>query len=100
MNRSEHIGTSRHAGGRYTAHAMGSDPSTFEARPAARAAPAPGALVAGYRIAHRLGGGGMGAVYAAEEPNLGKRVAIKVLRRELAADDDAVARFEREARVA
>jgi serine/threonine-protein kinase len=79
---------------------MGSEPSTIEAAPAARDALAPGTLVGGYCITRRLGGGGMGAVYAAEEPNLGKRVAIKVLRRELAADDDAVARFEREARVA
>ncbi len=79
---------------------MGTEPSTIEAAPPARDALAPGTLVAGYCITRRLGGGGMGAVYAAEEPNIGKRVAIKVLRRELAADDDAVARFEREARVA
>lgn len=59
-----------------------------------------GSIVAGYRITHRLGGGGMGTVYAAEQPQIGKRVAIKVLRRDLAHDPDSVRRFEREARAA
>jgi tRNA A-37 threonylcarbamoyl transferase component Bud32 len=59
-----------------------------------------GTTIAGYRVTHRVGAGGMGAVYAAEEPRIGKRVAIKILKRDLAADPDMVARFEREAKVA
>src|SRR5262249_35072857 len=42
--------------------------------------------------------GGAGTVYAAEEPTIKKRVAIKVLRRALADDDGMAIRFEREAR--
>ncbi|MBK7078256.1 MAG: hypothetical protein IPH44_38925 [Myxococcales bacterium] len=41
--------------------------------------PAPGVLVGEYRIAARLGAGGMGIVYGAVHPIIGKRVAIKVL---------------------
>ncbi len=59
---------------------------------------AAGREIGGYRIEHRLGEGGMGAVYAAVEPTIGRRVAIKVLRRELAGDKNHTARFEREAR--
>ncbi len=56
------------------------------------------AMVGGYRIEHHLGAGGMGTVYAAVEPTIGKRVAVKVLRADLTADDTFVARFEREAK--
>jgi serine/threonine protein kinase len=59
---------------------------------------APGAMIGGYRLERRLGQGGAGAVYAAEEPTIKKRVAIKVLRRALADDESMAARFEREAR--
>jgi tRNA A-37 threonylcarbamoyl transferase component Bud32 len=59
----------------------------------------PGALVGGYRIERKLGAGAAGAVYAAIEPTIHKRVAVKVLHRACAEDDAAVARFEREARV-
>jgi serine/threonine-protein kinase len=58
----------------------------------------PGSVVSGYRIEGRLGQGGAGTVYAAEEPTIKKRVAIKVLRHALAEDEGMVARFEREAR--
>jgi serine/threonine protein kinase len=58
----------------------------------------PGAMVGGYRIERLLGRGGAGTVYAAEEPTIKKRVAIKVLRRALADDELMIARFEREAR--
>lgn len=45
-----------------------------------------------------LGEGGMGAVYLAEDPQLARRVAVKVMKKELAADSDAKYRFLREAR--
>jgi tRNA A-37 threonylcarbamoyl transferase component Bud32 len=59
---------------------------------------APGAMVGAYRIERRLGQGGAGTVYAAEEPAIKKRVAIKVLRRGLGDDETMALRFEREAR--
>src|SRR5262249_26681321 len=61
---------------------------------------AEGTLVGGYRILHQLGAGGMGTVYAAEEPTIKKRVAVKVLRRALADEPSVAGRFEREARAA
>ncbi|MFO0762373.1 MAG: serine/threonine-protein kinase [Byssovorax sp.] len=61
---------------------------------------APGTMVGAYRVEKLLGAGGVGAVYAAEEPTIKKRVAIKVLRRSVAGDSAAAARFEREARAA
>jgi serine/threonine protein kinase/Tol biopolymer transport system component len=51
-----------------------------------------------YQILQLLGKGGMGEVYLAEDTRLGRRVAIKVLSRELALDADRRERFEREAR--
>ncbi len=60
----------------------------------------PGSVVAEYRISRRIGGGGMGTVYAAEHGQTGERVAIKVLRHDLAHDQASVARFDREARAA
>jgi tRNA A-37 threonylcarbamoyl transferase component Bud32 len=62
------------------------------------AALSPGATVGGYRVEGPIGAGGMGAVYAAVEPTIGKRVAIKVLRRELTSDPRFAMRFEREAK--
>ncbi len=50
-----------------------------------------------YEIIDRLGVGGMGTVYRAEQRALGRDVAVKVLRRELGRDPDTVARFHREA---
>ena len=57
----------------------------------------PDPLVLGdYRVVDRLGVGGMGVVYEAYHARLGKRVALKVLRRESIADGHMLARFERE----
>ncbi|APR88187.1 serine/threonine protein kinase [Minicystis rosea] len=58
----------------------------------------PGTIVGEHRIVRRVGSGTFGDVYAAEHTVLGKRVAIKLLRRKLSANDEAVARFIAEAR--
>jgi serine/threonine protein kinase len=59
---------------------------------------APGTMIGSYRILDLIGHGGMGRVYVAEHAKLGRRVAIKVLRTELASNPVAVARFFAEAR--
>ncbi len=57
-------------------------------------------LLEQFRIEEQIGTGGMGTVYRAHQTTVGRDVAIKVLRPELARDEQAVFRFEREARVA
>ena len=58
-----------------------------------------GQNVGPYRITAPLGAGGMGEVYRATDPRLGRDVALKLLPEALAADPDRLARFEREAKV-
>lgn len=104
----------RACGHAFFGDAMAADPAPAPAgavataitRPAAAAAPGPaegdplvGTTLGRYRVERLLGRGGMGRVYEAVEPRGGRRVALKVLREDLASDPAFHKRFRREARL-
>ncbi len=69
-------------------------------KPQAEPAPVILSQIGDYRILRKIGQGGMGVVYEAEQVSLGRRVALKILPRNIALDGKMLERFRREARAA
>jgi eukaryotic-like serine/threonine-protein kinase len=61
---------------------------------------APGTRLGPYEVLSPLGAGGMGEVWRARDPRLGREVAVKVLPASFSSDPDRLRRFEQEARAA
>src|SRR3982751_4601275 len=57
-----------------------------------------GATIGNYRVVSKLGEGGMGSVYLAEHPSIGKKVALKVLHQEFSSNPEVAERFFTEAK--
>lgn len=76
-----------------------SDPSPISA-PSPAATDLSGRQLGDYRLLRRIGQGAMADVYLSEQLSLGRQVALKILRRELAEDDSYIKRFQNEARAA
>ena len=74
--------------------------NTFSALPVGGSSPAALLAVGNYRIIRRLGSGGMGTVYEAEDHDTGQHVALKVLKPQAAGNPGAIERFRQEGKVA
>ncbi|MBT8494534.1 MAG: protein kinase [Deltaproteobacteria bacterium] len=95
------MSSDEHSSGSSAGMPAGHDPSASESMAgASQSIPDPmiGQNIGRYQIFAKLGEGGMGEVYAAEHVSIHKRVAIKLLRPEITSNEEAVARFEQEAK--